>query len=312
MAQAARPYIPEPVLRQAIRQELREMRLDRPAPVREASQGRMPERPQTLEPVDDGGFYNDPWDDGFGDEGGTQAVAPLEPAPGGAIVIQSSAPVAPLQAGPTQTAIVVSDGYGPLAQMSRHLRIQAEAGYRAGVIRLKNGMFLVAEIAQEALEPEFGLVEVLAPLVFNAASKALENPETQRAILDATTHGAQAVGKGFQQLTQNRPHRPQHRPQNQHRPQASQRPRPAARPAAAPMAAPMPAPYYGPWPQFYPMMPPGYAMVPQPGMQMAQQQQAPAQAFQRTQLALRQEALPWADEEDFAGLLDESANGYAW
>lgn len=75
--------------------------------------------------------------------------------------------------------------YSAPAALGEHLRIQAARGYRAGVIALRPGLYLVAELPAEAITPEFGLVPVLAPLVVRAALKALDNPESTRQNMQA-------------------------------------------------------------------------------------------------------------------------------
>lgn len=66
-------------------------------------------------------------------------------------------------------------GWGPSVALGRQLRIQARMGHRAAVIDLKPGLFLVAEIPEAVTRTEFGIAPLLAPLMVNAASQAL-NP----------------------------------------------------------------------------------------------------------------------------------------
>jgi hypothetical protein len=70
-------------------------------------------------------------------------------------------------------AAVRPDPWGPAVRMGRHLRVQAEVGYRAAVIELRPGLFLVAEVPERATRPDFGVVPLLAPLILKAASDAL-------------------------------------------------------------------------------------------------------------------------------------------
>jgi len=87
--------------------------------------------------------------------------------------------------------------YGPPTQLGEHLRIQAETGHRAGVIELRPGLYLVAEVPTETLSrPEFGAA-FLVPLVTSIAVDALTNPQTQAAIVQATQHGVQALTRPF-------------------------------------------------------------------------------------------------------------------
>lgn len=62
------------------------------------------------------------------------------------------------------------------AKMGPNLKIQAQEGFRAAVIELKPGLYVVAEIADQATRPEFGLAPLLAPLVIQAATRALVGP----------------------------------------------------------------------------------------------------------------------------------------
>jgi hypothetical protein len=110
------------------------------------------------------------------------------------------------------------DPWGPAVRMGANLRVQAAVGHRAAVIELKPGLFLVAEVPEAALRPEFGFVPLLAPMIMNAATSAI-GPITQ------AVQAAQAN-------RQARPARPQRAPR-----QAA----PAAAPApAAPLALPGP------------------------------------------------------------------------
>ena len=74
--------------------------------------------------------------------------------------------------------------WSPLVKMGPHFRIQASRGYRAAVIQVKPGLFLVAELPEQAARSEFGIAPVLAPMVVNAARRALQRrkqtPKEQR------------------------------------------------------------------------------------------------------------------------------------
>lgn len=74
---------------------------------------------------------------------------------------------------PLTGALPVTDPWGPAVRMGRTLRVQAAVGHRAAVIELKPGLFLVAELPEAALRPEFGFVPLLAPMIMNAASSAI-------------------------------------------------------------------------------------------------------------------------------------------
>ena len=65
--------------------------------------------------------------------------------------------------------------------LGTRLRVQAALGFRAAVVELKPGMFLVAEMPAEATRPEFGVLPLLAPLMVRAASKAIRHRAEKRA-----------------------------------------------------------------------------------------------------------------------------------
>lgn len=65
--------------------------------------------------------------------------------------------------------------WGPVAQLSPRLRMQAAAGFRAAATQLGPGLFLVAEVPEGSAAPEFGLAPMLGPLMLMAAQRAL-NP----------------------------------------------------------------------------------------------------------------------------------------
>ena len=66
--------------------------------------------------------------------------------------------------------------------MGPHLRIQAAEGYRAAVIELKPGLFIVAEVPEHVARSEFGIAPLLAPLVVRAATKAIATPPAHASI----------------------------------------------------------------------------------------------------------------------------------
>jgi len=68
------------------------------------------------------------------------------------------------------------ESWGPSVRMGRHLRIRAASGYRAAVIDLKPGLYLVAELPEEVSRTEFGIAPLLAPLMVQAAKRALAKP----------------------------------------------------------------------------------------------------------------------------------------
>ncbi len=65
------------------------------------------------------------------------------------------------------------DAWGPAVRMGRNLRVQAAVGHRAAVIELKPGLFLVAELPEQATRPEFGFLPFLAPMIVKAASDTI-------------------------------------------------------------------------------------------------------------------------------------------
>ncbi len=72
--------------------------------------------------------------------------------------------------------------WSPAVSMGPHLRIQAAEGYRAAVIELKPGLFIVAEVPEHVARSEFGIAPLLAPLVVRAATKAIATPPEQRLV----------------------------------------------------------------------------------------------------------------------------------
>ena len=74
----------------------------------------------------------------------------------------------------------VATRWSPLVRMGPTFRIQAAQGYRAAVVPLKPGLFLVAELPEHVARSEFGIAPLLAPLVVRAASRAITKPPEQR------------------------------------------------------------------------------------------------------------------------------------
>jgi hypothetical protein len=83
--------------------------------------------------------------------------------------------------------------FGPPAQLGPNLRVQAAKGFRAGAIELRPGLWLVSEIPESALRPEFGAVALLAPLAMTVATQALQNPEQTAALVSSASQGVQAL-----------------------------------------------------------------------------------------------------------------------
>lgn len=65
--------------------------------------------------------------------------------------------------------------WGPFVKLGRNLQLQAKARHRAAVVELRPGLYLVAEVPEKSLRPEFGFLPLLAPLVMTAARAALNN-----------------------------------------------------------------------------------------------------------------------------------------
>ncbi len=93
-------------------------------------------------------------------------------------------------------------GWGPSVPLGRQLRIQARMGHRAAVIDLKPGLFLVAEIPEAVTRTEFGIAPLLAPLMVNAASQALNpnQPPQRRGPLAALFQRGQRAQQGDKPL----------------------------------------------------------------------------------------------------------------
>ncbi len=94
----------------------------------------------------------------------------------------------------------VARRWSPNVRMGPNFRIQAAAGYRAAVIDLKPGLFIVAELPEHVVRSEFGILPLLAPLVMSAASRAIKKPPEQRLLPKlfkaARERQAQDGGKG--------------------------------------------------------------------------------------------------------------------
>lgn len=65
--------------------------------------------------------------------------------------------------------------WGPVAQLTPNLRMQAAKGFRAAAVPLAPGLFLVSEVPEASAHAEFGLAPLLGPLMLMAAQRAL-NP----------------------------------------------------------------------------------------------------------------------------------------
>lgn len=65
-------------------------------------------------------------------------------------------------------------GWGPFVKLGEHIRLQAARGHRAAVVELRPGLYLVADVPSKHLEPEFGVLPLLAPLIVTAAQAAMK------------------------------------------------------------------------------------------------------------------------------------------
>ena len=89
------------------------------------------------------------------------------------------------------------DRWSPPARMGTHLRIQAQAGHRAAVVELKPGLYLVAQVPEQATRPEIGLAPLLAPLMVKAARRVMANRQARQAQAQQQGQVAQPPGKGI-------------------------------------------------------------------------------------------------------------------
>lgn len=71
-------------------------------------------------------------------------------------------------------------GWGPLTQLSENMRVQARRGHRAAVVELQPGMYIVAEVPEEMVRPQIGVLPLLAPLLMLAANRALKRRMKQQ------------------------------------------------------------------------------------------------------------------------------------
>jgi len=92
----------------------------------------------------------------------------------------------------------VARRWSPNVRMGPNFRIQAAQGYRAAVIELKPGLFIVAELPEHVARSEFGIAPLLAPLVMRAATRAIQKPPEKRLLpkLFKAARERQAQGGG--------------------------------------------------------------------------------------------------------------------
>jgi hypothetical protein len=68
---------------------------------------------------------------------------------------------------------VADAAWGPFVAVGPKVRVQAQRGTRAAVIALRPGLYLVAELPEQVAKSEFGALPLLAPMMVNAARRAL-------------------------------------------------------------------------------------------------------------------------------------------
>ena len=177
--------------------------------------------------------------------------------------------------------------WSPLVKMGRNFRIQAAEGYRAAVVPLKPGLFLVAELPEHVARSEFGIAPLLAPLVVRAASRAISKPPEQRPLY--RLFHRQGQGQRQQGQRQGRPLLQQVFRPRQGQGQGARQGQGRAflqrmfRPRQAAMQQPVAQ---------------QRSLVPAPGSGHAQNQLLPAPALGA-----------WVDPEDLAGLFDDGQGG---
>lgn len=170
--------------------------------------------------------------------------------------------------------------WSPKVQMGPNFRLQAAQGYRAAVIELKPGLFIVAELPEHVVRSEFGVLPLLAPLVVRAASRAIAKPPEQRMLPKLLKAVRQQNG--------------QPQGQGQGLLQRMFRPKPAAAPAQLPAGQAQPQ-----LPVVQSQVQPRRRLVPAPGAGRGRQALMPAPVLGR-----------WVDEDDLAGLFgcDDDGN----
>ena len=198
--------------------------------------------------------------------------------------------------------------WSPLVKMGRNFRIQAAEGYRAAVVPLKPGLFLVAELPEHVARSEFGIAPLLAPLVVRAASRAISKPpgparySTRRWAPATLEEGGGARQRPLYRLFHRQGQGQRQQGQGQGRPLLQQvfRPRQGQAQGARQgqgraflqrMFRPRQAAMQQPVAQ-------QRSLVPAPGAGHAQNQLLPAPALGA-----------WVDPEDLAGLFDDGQGG---
>ncbi len=75
---------------------------------------------------------------------------------------------------PTGPAPEEGSEWGPTVSLTPNIVMRARAGHRAAYIRLRDGLYIVAEVPEIATSPSFGFLPLLVPLIVKAASASIK------------------------------------------------------------------------------------------------------------------------------------------
>ncbi len=142
----------------------------------------------------------------------------------------------------TQAALPPQEAsWSPPARMGRHMRIQARAGYRAAIVELKPGLYMVAEVPEQATRPEFGVAPLLAPMMMKAAARVVTRRQAQAQQPQAQPQAAQPQRPGLLALLRHpQPQQPQAQSAPVQQRPVAQLPGPVAQPAQGQVLMPQP------------------------------------------------------------------------
>jgi hypothetical protein len=79
----------------------------------------------------------------------------------------------PAELVPIQRVAPPGSVWGPMTKLGTKMQIQAALGSRAAVVELRPGLYLVGEVPESALRPEFGAIPLIGPLLVMAAGQAI-------------------------------------------------------------------------------------------------------------------------------------------
>ena len=79
----------------------------------------------------------------------------------------------PAELVPIQRLAPPGSVWGPMTKLGAKMQIQAALGSRAAVVELRPGLYLVGEVPESALRPEFGVIPLIGPLLVMAAGQAI-------------------------------------------------------------------------------------------------------------------------------------------